>query len=157
MTADTQARDTGHDVTLPNVGPFAEGGEARDTAASSSGMPAPDPRECAAATLLAARRARGWSLDELSGRTRISVERLAEIEQGCVDNCGTSMYACGHLRAVANALQIDPQPLLDALVAPLPTPAPDASVRVHRPAVVLSFLVVCLLALLVLGLGLALA
>ncbi|MGZ4619825.1 MAG: helix-turn-helix domain-containing protein [Frankiaceae bacterium] len=156
MTADTQARDTGHDVTLPNVGPSAEGGEARDTAAST-GMPVPDPRESAAASLLAARRARGWSLDDLSGRTRISVERLAEIEQGCVDNCGAAVYARGHLRAVANALQIDPQPLLDALVAPSPTPAPDASVRVHRPAVVLSFLVVCLLALLVLGLGLALA
>ena len=34
----------------------------------------------------AARRDRGWSLDQLSYRTRIRVERLAEIERGQVDN-----------------------------------------------------------------------
>ena len=35
--------------------------------------------------------------------------------------------------------------------------APDAPARVHRPAVVLGFLVLCLFTLLVLGLGLAMA
>jgi len=84
------------------------------------------------------------------------VERLAEIEQGQVDNCGAAVYARGHLRAIAAALQLDPQPLIDALDAHQPpAPPPQRTMRIHLPAVVLTFLVLCLLTLLVLGLALA--
>jgi cytoskeletal protein RodZ len=85
--------------------------------------------------LRAARRDRGWSLEQLSCRTRIQVERLAEIEHGQIGNCGAAVYARGHIRAIAAALQLDPQPLIDALAAyDPPVPPLLTALRKHLPA-----------------------
>ena len=123
----------------------------------SSDLPAHrDPRRDAAAALRTARRERGWSLEELSNRTCIKTQRLAEIEQGEVSSCGPAVYARGHLRAIAAVLQIDPQPLIEALVSDEPPPplAPHRSGRSIRPVAGLTFLALCLLLLLVVGLAL---
>lgn len=156
MTADTHDY-AGRETTLPPGRPPVDGGEARTGPTSTDAPARTDQRHQAAASLRTARLDRGWSLDQLSDRTRISVTRLAEIEQGHVDNCGAAVYARGHVRAIAGTLQLDPQPLLDALAAyPAPAPPPgDTSARIHRPAVALTFLALCLLTLV--GLGLALS
>ncbi len=92
---------------------------AASTAAADGGG---DPRRDAAACLRSARRERGWSLEELSERTCIKAQRLAEIEQGRVDSCGAAVYARGHLRAIAGALRLDPQPVIEALGSPTTPP-----------------------------------
>jgi cytoskeletal protein RodZ len=81
----------------------------------------------------------------------------AEIEQGEVSSCGPAVYARGHLRAIAAVLQIDPQPLIEALVSEEPPAplAPHRSGRSLRPMAGLTFLALCLLVLLVVGLALA--
>ena len=154
MTADIESDGPRLDV-LPAV---VEPGIVDDTEnGRSSDLPARrDPRQDAAAALRTARRERGWSLEELSNRTCITTQRLAEIEQGEVSNCGPAVYARGHLRAIAAVLQIDPQPLIEALVSEEPPAplAPHRSGRSLRPMAGFTFLALCLLVLLVLGLTL---
>ncbi|MGZ4575909.1 MAG: helix-turn-helix domain-containing protein [Mycobacteriaceae bacterium] len=137
-------------VVEPDVGGDPENGRSIDLAGGR------DPRQDAAAPLRTARRERGWSLEELSNRTCIKTQRLAEIEQGQVGSCGAAVYARGHLRAIAAILQIDPHPLIEALVSEEPpTPlVPHRSGRSLRPMAGLTFLALCLLVLLVLGLTL---
>jgi len=155
VTADIESDGPRLDV-LPAV---VEPGIVDDTEnGRSSDLPARrDPRQDAAAALRTARRERGWSLEELSNRTCITTQRLAEIEQGEVSNCGPAVYARGHLRAIAAVLQIDPQPLIEALVSEEPPAplAPHRSGRSLRPMAGLTFLALCLLVLLVVGLALA--
>ena len=155
MTADIDGDGPRLDV-LPAVD---EPGIVDDTERGrSSDLPAHrDPRRDAAAPLRTARRERGWSLEELSNRTCIKTQRLAEIEQGEVSSCGPAVYARGHLRAIAAVLQVDPQPLIEALVSEEPPAplAPHRSGRSLRPVAGLTFLALCLLLLLVVGLALA--
>ena len=138
-------------VAEPGIGDDPENGRPSDLPAGR------DPRQDAAVPLRTARRERGWSLEELSNRTCITTQRLAEIEQGEVSSCGAAVYARGHLRAIAAVLQIDPQPLIEALVSEEP-PAPLAAHRSGhslRRMAGLTLLALCPLLLLVVGLALA--
>ncbi len=151
MTADIDGDGPRLDVAVvePGIVGDTENLRSNDMAAGR------DPRQDAAAPLRTARRERGWSREELSHRTCIKTQRLAEIEQGEVSSCGPAVYARGHLRAIAAVLQVDPQPLIEALVREEPPSplAPHRSGRRLRPMAGPTFLAVCLLALLVVGLA----
>ena len=152
MTTDIQPESPLGDPPAAVAAPRPGAADMQDAAATDAAGGG-DPRRDAAARLRTARQERGWSLDELSQRTCIKVQRLAEIEEGRVDSCGPAVYARGHLRAIAVALRIDPEPVIEALVteelpASLLAPIPARS---RRAGVLLTLLALCLLGLVVLA------
>jgi cytoskeletal protein RodZ len=62
--------------------------------------------------LALARQHAGLSLEEVVAATRIRPGMLREIEAGDFVHCGGDVYARGHVRAIAKAVGIDPEPLL---------------------------------------------
>ncbi len=100
------------------------------------------------AAVRSARQAAGWSLERLSAATRVPGHVLADLEAGRTRSSGAPVYVRGHLRAIAAATGVDPDPLLAAherlAGAPAPLPAPTVrlpvaqagSLRVPRPATV---------------------
>ncbi|HUV47607.1 MAG TPA: helix-turn-helix domain-containing protein [Actinomycetes bacterium] len=79
------------------------------------------------AEVLAAREEAGLSLAEVSSRTRIRATVIGEIESDNFAHCGGDIYARGHLRAIATAVGVDPQPGVDAYDAEYGTVAPSAT------------------------------
>ncbi len=151
MTTDIQAGSPSGDASPAVVAPRP--GAADTPAAAATDAAGGDPGRDAAAGLRAARRERGWSLEKLYQRTCINAQRLAEIEQGRVDSCGAAVYTRGHLRAIAVALRLDPQPVIEAIVTDEPPGSLLAPVPAHprRSAALFTLLAVCLLGLVALG------
>lgn len=65
-------------------------------------------------TLRRARTTAGHSLEHVSARTRIRPVVLRDLEAGVTASSGGDVYARGHVRSVAQALGLDPAPLLAA-------------------------------------------
>ncbi|MEE2035695.1 helix-turn-helix domain-containing protein [Nocardiopsis sp. CT-R113] len=63
-------------------------------------------------TLAAARIAAGYTVADLSARTRIRDSVLEGIEEEDFVPCGGDFYARGHIRGLSRALGLDPAPLL---------------------------------------------
>ena len=61
-----------------------------------------------------AREARGMSVEDVSSATRIRAGLIRAIEADDFDPCGGAVYARGHLRSIARAVGIDPEPLVQA-------------------------------------------
>lgn len=85
------------------------------------------------AVLAAARADLGWSVSDVSSRTRIRASMISSMEAGDFDACGGAVYARGHLRSIASALGRDPEPLVQQFnqvygapvaVSPVPSVAP---------------------------------
>jgi transcriptional regulator with XRE-family HTH domain len=62
--------------------------------------------------LLQARIDRGLTAHEVGEATRITPETLRRVEAGTFAQCGGDIYARGHIRAYAQAVGLDPEPLL---------------------------------------------
>ncbi len=62
--------------------------------------------------LAAAREERGLSIEDISRSTRVRGQLLRQIEADDFAGCGGTVYARGHVRNVANAVGLDPAPLL---------------------------------------------
>ncbi|ONH31320.1 hypothetical protein BL253_10495 [Pseudofrankia asymbiotica] len=114
--------------------------------------------------MASARVAAGMSIDEVSARTRIRATLIRQIEQDDFSGVGGAVYARGHIRGIARALDIAPEPLVAAYDAshervPAPSLAPTSSFDPLRhgdgrrggrrwgTAMVVSAAVLCLLAL----------
>ena len=69
------------------------------------------------AELARARDAVGLTHAELADQTRIRVAIIQAIERDDFSLCGGEVYARGHVKSIANALNLDPGPLLSALGA----------------------------------------
>jgi cytoskeletal protein RodZ len=63
-------------------------------------------------TLASARRDAGLSLTQISQRTRIRETIIRGIEKDDFSLCGGDFYARGHIRSVAKAVGLDPDPLI---------------------------------------------
>lgn len=63
-------------------------------------------------TLLDARLEAHRSLDDIAAATRIRASLIRHIEADNFEPCGGAIYARGHIRSIANALGIDPVPLV---------------------------------------------
>jgi cytoskeletal protein RodZ len=85
------------------------------------------------AALAAARRERGWSLADVSGRTRVRVSLIEQMESGDFSGCGGAIYARGHLRSIAAALGVDAEPLVVAFNREFGAPAPVSPVPSIEP------------------------
>ena len=62
--------------------------------------------------LAVAREEAGLSQAELAGKVRLRTTVLMAIEDDDYSMCGGDVYARGHLRALANALELDPDAVL---------------------------------------------
>ncbi len=87
-----------------------------------------DDRPSVGQTLQQARVAAGLTVDDVSGSTRVRVPIVQGIEQDDFSRCGGDVYARGHIRVLARAVGIDPEPLVEQFDAehggpPVPTPA----------------------------------
>jgi cytoskeletal protein RodZ len=63
-------------------------------------------------TLSEARRQAGLTITQVSEQTRIRESIIRSIEQGDYSTCGGDFYARGHIRSIAEAVGIDPAPLV---------------------------------------------
>ncbi|WP_046730362.1 helix-turn-helix domain-containing protein [Streptomyces humi] len=76
-----------------------------------------------------ARIAAGLTVDDISGSTRVRIGIVHAIEADDFAPCGGDVYARGHIRTLAKAVGLDPEPLLARFSAehgggrPAPTPA----------------------------------
>jgi cytoskeletal protein RodZ len=62
--------------------------------------------------LRAAREAQGLSVDDVALATRIRATLIRAIEDDDFSHCGGAVYARGHVRSIARAVGVDPEPLL---------------------------------------------
>ena len=71
-----------------------------------------------------ARIAAGLTVDDVSSATRVRMNMVHAIEADDFSACGGDVYARGHIRTLAKAVHLDPEPLLDEHGGrPAPTPA----------------------------------
>jgi cytoskeletal protein RodZ len=83
---------------------------------SIGNSPSPDDLSVGRA-LAQARVAAGLSVDEVSTTTRVRVPILQAIERDDFSRCGGDVYARGHIRSVARAVGVDPEPLVEQYAA----------------------------------------
>lgn len=69
------------------------------------------------ATLSHARKAQGLSIADVAEVTRIRASLIEALERNDFDACGGDVFARGHVRTVATALALDPNPLVEAMGA----------------------------------------
>jgi cytoskeleton protein RodZ len=79
------------------------------------------------AELAEARQSLGLSLDEVSARTKISVERLSAIEQMDTAQLPSLVYLKGFLRAYAVEVQLDPDDIAQRYLSEVEIAPPDLS------------------------------
>nr|WP_237549300.1 helix-turn-helix domain-containing protein [Streptomyces sp. SID4950] len=70
----------------------------------------------------------GLTVDDVSNATRVRIAIVHAIEADDFTACGGDVYARGHIRTLAKAVHLDPEPLLEQFSAarggrPVPTPA----------------------------------
>jgi cytoskeleton protein RodZ len=83
----------------------------------SIGNSPPEDRPSVGRALAQARLAAGLTVDEVSTATRVRVPIVQSMEQDDFSRCGGDVYARGHLRAVARAVGLDPEPLVEQYAA----------------------------------------
>ncbi|MEV6399347.1 RodZ domain-containing protein [Streptomyces sp. NPDC051907] len=87
-----------------------------------------DDRPSIGRVLQQARIDAGLTVDEVSSSTRVRIPIVHGIEQDDFSRCGGDVYARGHIRTLARAVGIDPDPLVEQYDddhggRPSPTPA----------------------------------
>lgn len=65
------------------------------------------------ARITSARTEAGLTVEDLAHRTKIRASILMAMEDDDFSACGGDVYARGHLKSIASALEIDPDELLD--------------------------------------------
>jgi cytoskeleton protein RodZ len=87
---------------------------ATDTVTGESALAdAPPASDSLGAALACARTLLGVSIDELAERTRIRPHVIECLERNDASACGGDVYARGHVRMLARALGLDPEPLVE--------------------------------------------
>ncbi|MFC9925688.1 helix-turn-helix domain-containing protein [Streptomyces sp. NPDC127190] len=87
-----------------------------------------EPRASVGRALRQARIAAGLTVDDVSSATRVRIAIVHAIEADDFAPCGGDVYARGHIRTLARAVHLDPEPLITQYDAehggrPAPTPA----------------------------------
>ncbi|QIY73875.1 helix-turn-helix domain-containing protein [Streptomyces sp. RLB1-33] len=108
-----------------SIGNFPDGNSPEDE------RPFEEHREEGLSVGRALRQARieaGLTVDDVSNATRVRIAIVHAIEQDDFAPCGGDVYARGHIRTLARAVRLDPDPLLARYDAehggrPAPTPA----------------------------------
>jgi cytoskeletal protein RodZ len=84
-------------------------------------------------TLVAGRHRTGLTIPQVSQRTCIRETIIRGIERGDFSSCGGDFYARGHIRSIAGAVGVNPEPLIDEYDATMGTPQEISAAEVFQP------------------------
>jgi len=84
-------------------------------------------------TLAAGRRQAGLTITQVAQRTCIRETIIRGIERGDFSGCGGDFYARGHIRSIAGAVGVDPQPLVEEYDATMGAPRAISAADVFQP------------------------
>jgi cytoskeletal protein RodZ len=85
-------------------------------------------------TLAEARRQAGLTVTQVSQRTCIRETIIRGVERGDYSACGGDFYARGHIRSIARAVGVDPEPLIREYDQTQGAPRPISAADVFEPA-----------------------
>ena len=85
-------------------------------------------------TLAEARRQAGLTVTQVSQQTRIRETIIRGIERGDFSACGGDFYARGHIRSIARAVGVDPEPLIAEYDAAHGAPRAIRAAEVFEPS-----------------------
>jgi len=111
----------GTDGTDSNAGRSAQG------AGPSPVQALPDTLAAAGARLAQLREAKGWAIEDVSARLKVSVSKLRELEAGDISHLPDTTFALGVVRAYAKLLGADSTPFTQALRRERGIAQPDLS------------------------------
>ena len=83
--------------------------------------------------LAAGRRQAGMTVTQVSQRTCIRETIIRGIERGDFSGCGGDFYARGHIRSIAKAVGVDPDPLIDEYDSTMGAPRAISAADVFQP------------------------
>ena len=83
--------------------------------------------------LAAGRRQAGMTVTQVSQRTCIRETIIRGIERGDFSGCGGDFYARGHIRSIARAVGVDPEPLIEEYDATMGAPRAISAADVFQP------------------------
>ncbi|RQH07840.1 helix-turn-helix domain-containing protein [Paraburkholderia dinghuensis] len=95
--------------------------------APSPVQPVPDTMIAAGARLAQLREAKGWAVEDVSARLKVSVQKLRSLEAGDLTHLPDTTFALGVVRSYAKMLGADPTPFTQALRRERGMPEPDLS------------------------------
>jgi cytoskeletal protein RodZ len=84
-------------------------------------------------TLAAGRRQAGMTVTQVSQSTCIRETIIRGIERGDFSGCGGDFYARGHIRSIARAVGVDPDPLIEEYDATMGAPRAISAADVFQP------------------------
>ncbi|MCX5538489.1 DUF4115 domain-containing protein [Paraburkholderia sp. CNPSo 3076] len=87
----------------------------------------PDTLAAAGARLAQLREAKGWAIEDVSARLKVSVSKLRELEAGDISHLPDTTFALGVVRAYAKLLGTDSAPFTQALRRERGMAQPDLS------------------------------
>ncbi|MFM0666183.1 helix-turn-helix domain-containing protein [Paraburkholderia sediminicola] len=90
-------------------------------------QPGMDSLAAAGARLTQLRESKGWTIDDVSARLKVSAIKLRALESGDISHLPDTTFALGVVRSYAKMLGADPTPFTAALRREKGVPAPDLS------------------------------
>jgi cytoskeleton protein RodZ len=90
-------------------------------------QPGMDSLAAVGARLTQLRESKGWTIDDVSARLKVSVIKLRALESGDISHLPDTTFALGVVRSYAKMLGADPTPFTAALRREKGVPAPDLS------------------------------
>ncbi|MBC8735700.1 helix-turn-helix domain-containing protein [Paraburkholderia sp. UCT31] len=90
-------------------------------------QPALDSLAAVGARLTQLRESKGWTIEDVSARLKVSVVKLSALEAGDVSHLPDTTFALGVVRSYAKMLGTDPAPFTAALRREKGVPAPNLS------------------------------
>ena len=106
--------------------PGAGGGVTPQPAPGAAYAPL-DSLAAVGARLAQLRQARGWSVDDVSARLKVSPNKMRALEAGDISQLPGTTFALGVIRSYAKMLGTDPEPFAQALRRVKGEPEPDLS------------------------------
>ena len=90
-------------------------------------QPGLDSLAAVGASLTQLRESKGWTIEDVSARLKVSVVKLRALESGDINHLPDTTFALGVVRSYAKMLGADPAPFTQALRRERGVPAPDLS------------------------------
>ncbi|MFM0243579.1 DUF4115 domain-containing protein [Paraburkholderia sediminicola] len=91
------------------------------------GLTGLDSLAAVGARLTQLRESKGWTIEDVSARLKVSVTKLRALESGDISHLPDTTFALGVVRSYAKMLGADPTPFTQALRREKGVPAPDLS------------------------------